>query len=155
MKNKVTKIIGSIIVLLFALVTIYFIITLNNFGIIPGKYLTIIYIIMLVLMAISIILITRKNLAIYIIGIISVIIISSGYLITSTYIKKANDAINKIATNKITSVNYYVLVRKDSNIKNINDLKDKKVGYMEDNNSIKLKNLLLNKVKCNTYSHTD
>lgn len=155
MKNKVTKIIGSIIVLLFALVTIYFIITLNNFGIIPGKYLTIIYIIMLVLMAISIILITRKNLAIYIIGIISVIIISSGYLITSTYIKKANDAINKIATNKITSVNYYVLVRKDSNIKNINNLKDKKVGYMEDNNSIKLKNLLLNKVKCNTYSHTD
>lgn len=155
MKNKITKIIGIIAIIIFMIINIYLIGTLTNFGIIPSKYLIIVYAVILLLIAISIILITRKNLIVYIIGIISVIIISTGYLITASYINTANETINKIASNKITSVNYYVLVRKDSPIKNIKDLKNKKVSYMEDNNSIKLKGLLLNKVKCNASIHTD
>lgn len=155
MKNKVGKIIGGVVLFLFIVCTVYFIVSIQEFGIIPNKYLTIIYIVMVLLLIISITLITRKNMAVYIIGIISTIIISSGYLLATNYINKANNAINKMVNNKVTSVNYYVLVKKDSPIKNIKELEDKRVGYMQDNNSLKLQNLLFSKVKCTATAYID
>ena len=155
MKNKVEKIIGGVVLFFFIVVTVYFIVSVQNFGIIPGKYLTFLYLGMLLLLILSIVLITRKNLAVYIIGIISTIIISSGYLLATSYINTANDAINKMVNHKVTSVNYYVLVKKDNPIKNIKELKDKKVGYMQDNNSLKLQTLLFSKVNCTATVYSD
>lgn len=155
MKNKVEKIIGGVVLFFFIVVIVYFIVSVQNFGIIPGKYLTFLYLGMLLLLILSIVLITRKNLAVYIIGIISTIIISSGYLLATSYINTANDAINKMVNHKVTSVNYYVLVKKDNPIKNIKELKDKKVGYMQDNNSLKLQTLLFSKVNCTATVYSD
>lgn len=155
MKKKIGKIIGGIVLLFFIICTVYFIVSIQDFGIIPNKYLTVIYIVLILLLIISITLITRKNRAVYIIGIISTIIISSGYLLASSYINKANNAINKMVNNKVTSVNYYVLVKKDSPVKNIKELEDQRVGYMQDNNSLKLQNLLFSKVKCTATVYID
>lgn len=155
MKNKVEKIIGAVVLFFFIVCTVYLIVSVQGFGIIPNKYLTVIYMVMILLLIISIVLITRKNMAVYIIGLISTMIIGSGYLLATSYINKANNAINKMVNNKVTSVNYYVLVKKDSSIKNIKELEDQRVGYMQDNNSLKLQNLLFSKVKCTATVYID
>lgn len=155
MKKNIKKIIGILFILIFAIISIYFITSINNFGIIPSKYLIIIYIAMALIFGITSLLITRKNIVAYIIGIILAIIFSSVYTAASNYINTANNAINKVVSNKVTSVNYYVLVKKDSNINKINDLTNKKIGYMKDNNSIKLTMLLNKKIKCDAVMYED
>lgn len=155
MKNKIEKVIGGVVLFFFIVCTVYLIVSIQGFGIIPSKYITFIYVIMILLLILSITLITRKNMAVYLIGIISTLIISSGYLLATSYINKANHAINQMVNNKVTSVNYYVLVKKDSSIQNISELKDKRVGYIQDNNSLKLQNLLFSKVKCTATVYID
>lgn len=155
MKNRVQKIIGIIILILFILINIYFIISIKNFNIIPNKYMIIVYAIMFILLLISLLLVTRKNIVAYIIGIIFTVLISSGYIIGTNYINEANNTLKKIVENKITTVDYYLLVRKDSDIETIEDIKNKKLGYMEDENSEELINLVNEKVKATLTSYED
>ena len=155
MKSKIKNIIRILALVLFLISSIYFIICINKFGIIPNKYLSAIYIIMILLLFIILGLSTRKNIILYLLGIILSLITNALYLIGTNYINVLNDTINKVVSNKVTSVNYYVLVKKDSNINDIYDLKDKKIGYIEDSNSNKVVTMLLDKVKCDTALYTD
>jgi len=155
MRNKIQKIIGIIIFILFILINAYFIMSIQNFNIIPNKYMIIVYAIMFILLLISLLLVTRKNIVAYIIGIIFTILISSGYIIGTNYINEANNTLKKIAENKITTVNYYLLVRKDSDIETIEDVKNKKIGYIKDGNSDELINLVNSKVKSTLTPYED
>lgn len=155
MKNKVQKIIGIIILILFILINIYFIISIKNFNIIPNKYMIIVYAIMFILLLISLLLVTRKNIVAYIIGIIFTVLISGGYIIGTNYINEANNTLKKIVENKITTVNYYLLVRKDSNIQTIKDVKNKKIGYIKDKNSDELISLVNEKVESTLTPYED
>ena len=85
MKKNIKKIIGILFILIFAIISIYFITSINNFGIIPSKYLIIIYIAMALIFGITSLLITRKNIVAYIIGIILAIIF---ILMKISYTKK-------------------------------------------------------------------
>lgn len=155
MKNKVKTIIGILAILVYIMIAGYLIVSVHNFGIIPNKYLWIMYIIIVLLLILIIFLVKRKHLAFYIIGIVLSLLISSGYLVATNYINTTNAALTKIVSNKISSVNYYVLVKKDSNIKDIEELKDKKIGYMKDNNSVKLETLLTKKIPCKATLYED
>lgn len=148
MREKIMKIVGMIMIILFVIFTIYFVVTIQNFGIIPNKYLLVIYLVNFLLLLFSSILVTRKNIVVFIIGIISTIVISSGYFIAVRYINTFNEAISNIVSQKATSVNYYVVVKKDSEYKEIEDLTSKKVLYMEDNNSVKLSILVSKRLEC-------
>lgn len=155
MKGKISNIIKILVLALFIISSIYFIICINKFGIIPNKYLVIVYIVMFILLLMVLGLVTRKNIILYLIGIILSLFISALYLVGTNYINTLNGTINKVVNNKITSVNYYILVKKNSNINDISDLKDKKIGYIEDSNSNKVVTMLLDKVKCDTALYTD
>lgn len=155
MKEKGRKIIGILTVLIYMVTAIYLAVSIHNFGIIPNKYLWIMYFVMALFLVLLLFLLKREHLVFTILGMIASLLIGGGYFVATGYINTTNNALNKIVSNKITSVNYYVLVKRDSNIKSIEELKDKEIGYMKDNNSIKLEHLLTKKIPCKATIYED
>ncbi len=129
-KRKINKpmIIVSAINALFTILLICFIISLHM---VPAKFIVLIAVILLGLDVAVLFLLKQKKMVFKIVGyVISFILI----LISSIgiyYIAKTNSFLNKAfnnATNSYTS-KYYVVATEDSDISEVNDLKDDTIGY--------------------------
>ena len=117
----------SIISILLSTATVVLLILLN---IIPTKYLFMIIGILLVSNLISIFLVFRKNRFIKILGYIFISIICLCNIIGIYYIENTTKLFNSINEVKEKNI-YYVVVKKDSEYKRIDDLKDKKIGTIK------------------------
>ena len=145
MKNKISL----ILVMISIIISIYFMHCINNIGILPNKYLAIIYIVIILILILIILLITRKKIVFYILSIILILFTNTSYIIGSNYINKANKALENISKKKITNVNYYIIVKKNSKINKISDLNNKTIGYIKDNNTKNLFNKLNKQINYN------
>ena len=145
MKNKISL----ILVMISIIISIYFMHCINNIGILPNKYLAIIYIVIILILILIILLITRKKIVFYILSIILILFTNTSYIIGSNYINKANKALENISKKKITNVNYYIIVKKNSKINKISDLYNKTIGYIKDNNTKNLFNKLNKQINYN------
>lgn len=145
MKNKISL----ILVMISIIISIYFMHCINNIGILPNKYLAIIYIVIILILILIILLITRKKIVFYILSIILILFTNTSYIIGSNYINKANKTLENISKKKITNVNYYIIVKKNSKINKISDLNNKTIGYIKDNNTKNLFNKLNKQINYN------
>lgn len=145
MKNKISL----ILVMISIIISIYFMHCINNIGILPNKYLAIIYIVIILILILIILLITRKKTVFYILSIILILFTNTSYIIGSNYINKANKTLENISKKKITNVNYYIIVKKNSKINKISDLNNKTIGYIKDNNTKNLFNKLNKQINYN------
>ena len=112
-KNKIIKLIVSLIYVVF---TIIFIVKINNMNIIPNKYLLLGISILVILNIISILCLISKNKWLKIITIFIYLIFSIGYPFGIHYINETNDFINKtFNNNEIESIKIkYLLVSKEN-----------------------------------------
>lgn len=145
MKNKISL----ILVMISIIISIYFMHCINNIGILPNKHLAIIYIVIILILILIILLITRKKIVFYILSIILILFTNTSYIIGSNYINKANKTLENISKKKITNVNYYIIVKKNSKINKISDLNNKTIGYIKDNNTKNLFNKLNKQINYN------
>lgn len=145
MKNKISL----ILVMISIIISIYFMHCINNIGILPNKYLAIIYIVIILILILIILLITRKKIVFYILSIILILFTNTSYIIGSNYINKANKTLENISKKKITNINYYIIVKKNSKINKISDLNNKTIGYIKDNNTKNLFNKLNKQINYN------
>lgn len=111
-KNKIIKLIISLIYVIF---TIVFILKINSMNIIPNKYLIIGIVILVILNIISILCLMVKNKWLKIITILIYLILTIGYIVGINYIDKTNEFIDHTFTNnQIESVKInYLLVSKN------------------------------------------
>lgn len=146
-KNKIFNII-SIIMILLCLICItsfsYYIFSLN---IIPDKYLFIGYgIYILIILILIIIILSKLKIGFKIVSLILLIIISIGSLfITYNYLINTYNFVNNVH-NKYDTLSYSVLVLKENNYQSINDLNNKNITYLEDDNSTNIKKELDSKI---------
>ena len=146
-KNKVFNII-SIIMILLCLICItafsYYIFSLN---VIPDKYLFIGYgIYILIILILIIIILSKLKIGFKIVSLILLIIISIGSLfITYNYLINTYNFVNNVH-NKYDTLSYSVLVLKENNYQSINDLNNKNITYLEDDNSTNIKKELDSKI---------
>ena len=146
-KNKVFNII-SIIMILLCLICItafsYYIFSLN---VIPDRYLFIGYgIYILIILILIIIILSKIKLGFKIVSLILLIIISIGSLfITYNYLMNTYNFVNNVHNNYDT-LSYSVLVLKENNYQSINDLNNKNITYLEDDNSTNIKKELDSKI---------
>ena len=111
-KNKIIKLIISLIYVIF---TIVFILKINSMNIIPNKYFIIGIVILVILNIISILCLIVKNKWLKIITILIYLILTIGYIVGINYIDKTNEFIDHTFTNnQIESVKInYLLVSKN------------------------------------------
>lgn len=111
-KNKIIKLIISLIYVIF---TIVFILKINSMNIIPNKYFIIGIVILVILNIISILCLMVKNKWLKIITILIYLILTIGYIVGINYIDKTNEFIDHTFTNnQIESVKInYLLVSKN------------------------------------------
>lgn len=144
---KVKRIINYILILIVFVSLISLILFIKKLGVIPIKYtliLSIFLFILLILSSLFILLFKKKYFKI--IGYVLLVIILLINCISSYYVYKTDRFLdNAFGDNKvISSTNYYVLVKKDNNYKNISNLKDKSIGYYTNSPNM---DLALNKLK--------
>ena len=111
-KNKIIKLIISLIYVIF---TIVFILKINSMNIIPNKYFIIGIVILVILNIISILCLMVKNKWLKIITILIYLMLTIGYIVGINYIDKTNEFIDHTFTNnQIESVKInYLLVSKN------------------------------------------
>lgn len=135
MKRKIIK---SLISIIMFIISIYCIILVCNMNIIPDKYLIIFIITMLILNLLGVIFIFVKN---KILTVISVIIYIILLIISILGINISSNTINffdKSFNSKTEVSKYDVIVLKNSNYKELDDLKNKKIGYLNIDKNIKI-----------------
>ena len=145
MKNK-RKVISIILSVLISIICLFsltvFSYALFKLNIIPTKYLVLGYIILILLIGFLFYLIfSKKNIIIKIISVILIGILSSGFNFISIYLNNTNEFF-KSTHKSYDTLNYSVLVLKNSNYNKIENLTDKNIAYIDDDykNDIK-KNL--------------
>lgn len=156
MKNKKRKIIGNaciLISIISIILTIVFFVYLINLDMIPNKYLImlggiigVIYILMLLLIVPKKIKTPLKITSTLIMLIVSGILFYSGVV----YVDKLINFLDKIDNSIVQKETYYVVVLESSRVGKIDELKDKKIGYLESDaskkNTDKAFNLLNTKI---------
>lgn len=143
MKRKIIK---SLISIIMFIISIYCITLVCNMNIIPDKYLIIFIITMLILNILGIIFMFVKS---KILTVISVIIYIILLVISILGIHFSSNTINffdKSFNSKTEVSKYDVIVLKSSNYKELKDLKDKKIGYLNIDKNI---NVLKQKLDAN------
>lgn len=133
--KKILKILACILLMISSGLIIYL---LNSLNILPNKKMLIINIIVIsiCLLFLFMILFKRINKVIRIIFIILSLLISSGYLLLSFYIYKTIDFAKEITDINFETIDYKVLTLNTSDIVKINDLKSKKIGFLNNDNHL-------------------
>ena len=133
------------------------IIMLKQLNIIPNKYLIVLIIsFSIIYLVLGLITFKVKNKIGTIILIVIEFLLGIFLIIFSSYISKTNDFINKIDEPKEEAM-YYVVVLKESNLKNIKDLKNKTIGSysLNDDNYSNALNKLKNKINIKEKEYSD
>jgi len=134
----------SIILTLFCLTTLsIFSYALFKVNVVPTKYLTIGYSIILILLLILIyIIFKRKNIVLRVIGLLIITLSAIGFMYPVKYLNNTYNFLEGTQAKKEDCLTYSIIVLKDSNYKKINDLKDKKLSYLNDDHLNEIKNNL-------------
>ena len=134
MKRNTWSIIRVIILILDIIMSGYLVKMIINLNMIPNKYLILGIIVLILLNIISAILLLGNKIITKIIGIILSIIIIITSFIGVIYIDSVDNLLSKaFNNNKIEITGYGVVVLKSSNYKDIKDLNNKKMGYLNIN----------------------
>ncbi len=152
MKNKL-----NIISLISVIISILLIIFIVKLGILPGGYLSIAIIIIILVNLLGIILI-NKDKALKIVGIVILVLLFILSSIFIFYLSSTNNFFDKSFENAPNTykTTYYVVCKKDSNYKKISDLKAKTISYYESEANIdKAITKLNNKVRINKNGYSD
>lgn len=152
MKNKL-----NIISLISVIISILLIIFIVKLGILPGGYLSIAIIIIILVNLLGIILI-NKDKALKIVGIVILVLLFILSSIFIFYLSSTNNFFDKSFENATNTykTTYYVICKKDSNYKKISDLKAKTISYYESEANIdKAITKLNNKVQINKNGYSD
>lgn len=152
MKNKL-----NIISLISVIISILLIIFIVKLGILPGGYLSIAIIIIILVNLLGIILI-NKDKALKIVGIVILVLLFILSSIFIFYLSSTNNFFDKAFENAPNTykTTYYVVCKKDSNYKKISDLKAKTISYYESEANIdKAITKLNNKVRINKNGYSD
>lgn len=127
-KNSSTKNLpGKLITLIQLLMTVVFTAVLWNSGMVPGKYLGILFAVLIVLFGIMFGLQFLKS-KIYILGIVLSILISIALGFGTYYLAEANQMLANVGGATYKTDNMIVVVRADDSAENILDAKDYKYG---------------------------
>ena len=139
-KNKVFNIISTIMILLCLICITAFSYYIFSLNIIPDKYLFIGYgTYILIILILIIITLSKLKIGFKIVSLILLIIISIGSLfITYNYLINTYNFVNNVH-NKYDTLSYSILVLKENNYQSINDLNNKNITYLEDDNSANIK----------------
>lgn len=132
-KIKKKYIISKILSVMLAIVTIILVIALLKVDILPSKYLVpVISGISLISFLILILQLRKRTNKILraILNVISVILITV-FTLVNCYLQKTYNFLNEITSSTDKVNNYSVIVLNDSKYEKIEDLKDKKMGYIE------------------------
>ena len=132
------KILNIVICLLLIISSIVLMYLLNTLNVLPSKKLLIINLglIFICLLFLFIILFKKINKIIRIIFILLLIIFSTGYIFLSFYIYKTIDFAKDITDINFETIEYNVLVLNTSNLSNIEDLKNKNIGFLSKDNNL-------------------
>jgi len=144
-KNKINF--SNVLSIISILLNTYLLNLILKIDIIPAKYTLVVAGIIYVFNIIFIVFSKIKK--IRIVGYILLIIMIISSIIGIFYLNSTNNFLNKAFENasNINEINYYVIVNKDSNYKNINDLKSNKLYYYNEERNI---NKAINKLKTKT-----
>ena len=131
MKNKVWNIGRIIIILLNSISIIYLIKVVNQLNMIPNKYFYTGILIFIILNVISILLLLSKKFIMKVIGIVLSLIIITTSIVGIRYSDKVDNLITKaFNNNKEEITGYGVIVLKNNNYNELNDLSGKTMGYL-------------------------
>lgn len=131
MKNKVWNIGRIIIILLNSISIIYLIKVVNQLNMIPNKYFYTGILIFIILNVISILLLLSMKFIMKVIGIVLSLIIITTSIVGIRYSDKVDNLITKaFNNNKEEITGYGVIVLKNNNYNELNDLSGKTMGYM-------------------------
>lgn len=140
-KKKLLINILSILILIVCLTSLtMFSYSLFRLNILPTKYLVLGYIVLILVIGILFYLIFRKkNIVVKVVSVILVGLLSSSFIYVSGYLNNTNEFFE--STHKsYDTLNYSVIVLKESNYKKISDLKDKNIAYIDDDYKNDIKN---------------
>lgn len=155
MKNKIWNIIRIISILLNIGLSSYLIKIINDLSIIPNKYFTLGIIILVILNIVSTVLLIGNKVLTKILGIILSIIIITTSTVGIIYSDKIDNIFSKaFNNNKVEITGYGVIVLKNSTFKNIKDLTDKTMGYLNINENNYL-DLIDNKIESKMINYSD
>ncbi len=154
---------GCIFLSLISIVlTIVFFVYLINLNMLPSKYLIILGVLIGVIYLVLLLLILPKKIKSFlkIISTLIMVIISSLLFYSGVvYIDKLINFFDKIDNSIVQKETYYIVVLDGSDIENINDLKDKKIGYYNidssKKNNEKAFNLLNTKISYGKVEYKD
>ena len=124
-------------------------------NILPLKYFLIIFVFIGLFDYVSSILIIKRNHKKRIIGMILSLLLIIVSIIGIRFEFKTNDFLRAITHNNVVIESYYVLVQKDSNYSNINELKDHKIGVIDDEEYKEAKDRLYEKIKYEIVKYDD
>ena len=157
-KNKSNnKKIFNIINVISILIAITFGIMLYVLGMVPEKYLLILYAIFIVLYLVLSFFVFKKNIkkSIKIMCIVLFVIFDIVFGIGINYISKTIGFVDIINNELFQKEDFYIMVNKDSKIEKIEDLDGKKIGVYSSLNSDKAIETLNKKVDSTTKKYTD
>ncbi len=122
---------------IFALISIFSFILftgiLLKLNILPTKYLILFFIIIFIVYLILFLFSFKiKNKVIKIISYILSTLISIIFIVGSVYLKNTSNFLNKVQGEDYDSLSFSMIVLKDSKYNGISDLKDKFIGYLDD-----------------------
>lgn len=140
-KKKLLINILSILILIVCLISLtMFSYSLFRLNVLPTKYLVLGYIVLILVIGILFYLIFRKkNIIVKVVSVILVGLLSSSFIYVSGYLNNTNEFFE--STHKsYDTLNYSVIVLKESNYKKISDLKDKNIAYIDDDYKNDIKN---------------
>lgn len=153
MKNKF-NIIRIPLIIINLIISIYIIISINKLNIIPTKYYIVVLTILALINIISIILLLLKNIIFRILGILLSVILIVSSIIGLKYVNNTNEFLdNSFGNNVIEISTYNVIVLNKSKYNNIDDIENKKLGYL--NNSTEALNELNEIVKTENKEYED
>lgn len=140
-KKKLLINILSILILIVCLTSLtMFSYSLFRLNVIPTKYLVLGYIVLILVIGILFYLIFRKkNIIVKVVSVILVGLLCFSFIYISSYLNNTNEFFENTHKSYDT-LNYSVIVLKESNYKKISDLKDKNIAYIDDDYKNDIKN---------------
>ncbi len=131
--SKIYNIFKYILTIINIIISIILVINLEQLNVLPTKYFLIAVGVLILINAISLLLIYRKNKILRTIGIILSIILITISTIGIVYINSTNKFLDNSFNNHVVEISTYnIIVLQDSKYKELNDLKDKKLGYLKE-----------------------